>query len=232
MNKKVIICLFFTICFSLVLIACSNNSNVNKKEYVEKYSHWQDVAVSNIAIFKVPTTLEMQTKEYRDIARLNNPYYPEPPINKVIFQQKGLLEAAKNRKNINEHYVRVIFEVKDIGADSGLRIGKSLKFTKEEKDAFKDMYIQGITANSTSNFKFFDFSDVEIRKSSFGEYLLIANKRQLNDNPVVQVFVHMIFDKDKMYVLTTEYRIEEFNIWCQNDNDIRKVIDTVKIFDK
>jgi len=197
-----------------------------------QYNGWQCVNVDNIASFDIPTTMEIQSEHYREairsVSKNDEVQVKTPKFGSIICQQKGLNLVGTPYCN-NTQYSRIMFNT-FFGKNIGLTLGEKLNLTTTELEELKKAFLTAIKTCEKYGNKIFDVSSLEIINRDFGECLLLKYKRQLNNKPVVQIYDYYMFDKNRLFQLTISYRISEFNVWCDPPNDIRNVINTLRVY--
>ena len=186
-------------------------------------TNWTRVTVNDLASFKIPPTMEVQSKEYRNIVRA-----PELVYGRLICQQAGLNQSTLNYQPA-KYYARAIFTTTFIGEDSGMVLGQPLQFTKQDLDDFTSEFIRTQRNLLPPNYRILEVSNAKIIRVPIGECIYVTYKRQLDNNPIVIGHHYFFYHKDKAYNLNVGYRVQESSRWCSPDNDLRKIVETLYI---
>ena len=214
---KRILMLFIASC---LLILQMGYSSANAAYNI--FSNGTTVTLDDGASIQIPNTLEIQSEDYRAFVRRHGVPAPILGGNKVICQSRGLNADMLSRQR-HPYYVRVIINYSS--SEMGDNYKNGLDYTAADLKELTDAYSQAMNLDRTGN-RYFDFETAYIERIADGECIILKYKRQLNNNPVVQCIMYLMPYNDKLYTLTVGYRINEFNLWCKQYNDVRDVIYT------
>ena len=183
---------FFTRFLFVLLLLLNITTSANES--------WTRIPVDDIASFKIPQTIEIQSPEYRSYLRQLNLPFLEPGYGKIICQQPGLNDACINGPTPH-YFARVIFDTIHSDEDTGCILGTPIPFNQSDIKEFRDMLVEGMLQSAPRNQKYWDFSEGSIERYPTGECIHISYKRQLDTNPVVQGHFYYFFHKNMMYSL-------------------------------
>ena len=229
---------FLIVCLMLFCVGCSKTKTVKAKTF----DGWTTVKMNNEVEFQIPPTMEIQKSSYTTIGKKAEPglhaLLTIPDSNRIVAQQLGL--NAVN-KGAFKHYVRAIMEIMDSPEDLP-SFGDTLKFTnKELEDMTND--IRQAFYNTSEQFKVADSkhrsyllvgitSPCKVVKVNGVDVLFCSYDTQLADNPFVNNYIYMFFNKKKVYKLSIFIRSTEHNLWTAEGRNVLDVVQTVQPIDK
>ena len=164
--------------------------------------------------------MEVRNDKYRSITG-----HPRPASNDIIIQQQGLNDMTPEGRG---HYARILF--KTHSDDSKVSLYDKLVLTKSELDELnKEAYKSTIQLLSKQNIKVLSWDPMQIKTINGIDCMYYHYTRQMNNNPVVNVHMFTFCNNKYSHHLTISYRESEKGYWTAQGNDIRNVVNTVKI---
>lgn len=165
-----------------------------------------------------PDFLELQSEDYRDIAKEISPNLVALVFrlgkSDFTLQQVGLNELKPSAFN---EYRRVIFRTEYLNSgEEVFRTNEKYTLSQEELAEFKNELIDQLRQEyaklqsmGLGNNKIIDSGSVEIMEINGMFPLVHTYKRQLNDNPLVLVKSYMFWDYNRIHSLSFSYRITD-----------------------
>jgi hypothetical protein len=202
--------------------ANNNTSSTTKNIAVAPatYSGWNTVNIGEVASLQYPPTMEVQSDKYRSITK-----HPRPAPNDIFIQQQGLNDMTPEGRS---RYARILF--KTHSDDSKVSLHDKLVVTKTELDEFnKEAYNATTQQLSKLNIKILSWDPIQIKTINGIDCMYYHYTRQMNNNPVVNVYNYTFCNNRYTHVLTISYRESEKAYWTAPGNDIRNVVNTLKI---
>jgi hypothetical protein len=174
-----------------------------------EFDNYRILGVGSISI---PNNLELQSGNYKKFSDgISEKLGYEVSDNRIIFQQKGLNDLAKQGF---ASYVRVIIET-EIG-NFGDYDKLSTKFTatpqeiSEISKEFKSQAQQGFAGTGLKLRTWYGTSVVTLNGRTA---LKVSYLRQLNDQPYVLVNMYRFQNNDRLHTLTLSYRQSDEATW-------------------
>lgn len=214
------VCLSSLIILSYVISIASDN-------------RWTYVGIDSICSFKIPPTMEVQSKEYNDLSSfMYKKMHPDKALifpnseKKIICQQNGLNSLNEKSRKL---YVRVIFE-EEKSNDTLQSLYDKMLFSEDELNDISNT-IQNEIINRSNSINFKLTSKVLSRVTSINgmNCLCTSYKRIIENNPEVIVHIYTFFNKNVIDRFTVSYRVTESHLW---KNDLERVISSLKIIEK
>ena len=201
----------------------ANTSSTTKNIAVAPatYSGWNTVNIGEVASLQYPPTMEVQSDKYRSITK-----HPRPAPNDIFIQQQGLNDMTPEGRS---RYARILFKTH---SDNDLKVSlyDKLVVTKTELDEFnKEAYNATTQQLSKLNIKILSWDPIQIKTINGIDCMYYHYTRQMNNNPVVNVHNYTFCNNRYTHVLTISYRESEKAYWTAPGNDIRNVVNTLKI---
>lgn len=201
----------------------NNTSSTTKNIAVAPvtYSGWKTVNIGEVASLQYPPTMEVQSDKYRSITK-----HPRPASNDIFLQQQGLNDMTPEGRS---RYARILFKTHSDN-ESKVSLYDKLVVTKTELDEFnKEAYNATTQQLSKLNIKILSWDPIQIKTINGIDCMYYHYTRQMNNNPVVNVYNYTFCNKRYTHVLTISYRESEKAYWTASGNDIRNVVNTLKI---
>ena len=184
------------------------------------YPGWNTITIGEVASLQYPPTMEIQNDKYRSITGS-----PRPVPNNIFIQQQGLNDMTPEGRS---RYARVIFKTRS--DDSRVSLHDKLVLTRSELEELNketyDFIIQGL---SKQNMRILKWDPIQIKTINGIDCMYYHYTRQLNNNPVVSVHMFTFCNNKYSHHLTISYRESEKAYWTAQGNDIRNVVNTLKI---
>lgn len=213
----------------VLLGACAPTSPAGQGEQ-EIEAGWIRIAIKDVgSIDYPPDFLELQSQEYRDVAK---EYYQILELGKSDFtlQQVGLNELLPSAF---KEYRRVIFMTEYLNpGEEVFRANERYTMSQEELAELENQLIDGliqgfeILKTMGSETKLVESVSLEIKEVNGMFPLVHTYKRQLNDNPVVLVETYMFQNYDKIHYLSFSYRVMD-EAECRHIYD--KILDSFRL---
>ncbi len=200
----------------------NNTSSMTKNIAVAPatYSGWNTVNIGEMASLQYPPTMEVQSDKYRSITR-----HPSPAPNDIFIQQHGLNDMTPEGRS---RYARILFKTRSDGLKASLY--DKMVFTNTDLDELnKEAYKTTSQQLSKLNIKILSWNPIQIKTINGIDCMYYHYTRQLNNNPVVNVYSYTFCNNRYTHVLTISYRESEKAYWTAHGNDIRDVVNTLKI---
>lgn len=202
-----------------------------KLEAATRYQDWKTIFVNNISYFQIPSTMEVQSKEYQEKAlqysRMNNNKFDKKSLvtdeNSVFCQQKGLNNISKDSIGL---YARVMFK-NIISEDDVYSLNDNIpnEFIQElSSEVEKNIYREAAQSNMKIAIKGRLHSKPININNMNG--ILVSYTRSLNDGPDAFVRIYFFFNKRIIHQMIVSYRIAHEKLWKK---DLDKVINTLYI---
>jgi len=185
------------------------------------YSGWNTVNIGEVASLQYPPIMEVQSDKYRSITK-----HPGPAPNDIFIQQQGLNDMTPEGRS---RYARILFKTH---SDNDLKVSlyDKLVVTKTELDEFnKEAYNATTQQLSKLNIKILSWDPIQIKTINGIDCMYYHYTRQMNNNPVVNVYNYTFCNNRYTHVLTISYRESEKAYWTAPGKDIRNVVNTLKI---
>ena len=197
-------------------------SSANKSTVVApvNYSGWKTINIGEVASLQYPPTMEVQNDKYRSITGA-----PRPASNAIIIQQQGLNDMTPEGRS---RYARVIFKTHN--DNSKVSLYDKLVLTQSELEELnKETYNTLAQGLSKQNIKIIKWDPLQIKTINGIDCMYYHYTRQMNNNPVVIVHMFTFSNNQYSHNLTISYRESEKSYWTAPGNDIRNVVNTLKI---
>lgn len=160
-----------------------------------------------------PDFLELQSSDYREFVEELVPVY-EIPSSDFILQPVGLNELALPAF---EEYRRVICETSYLNpGEEVFRANERYTMSQQELVEMRDELISDLSQEfdrlssmGAGNIRIIDPGTFEIIEVNGMFPLVHTYKRQLDDNPAVQVKAYVFMNYDKVHYLTFSYRVQD-----------------------
>ncbi len=184
------------------------------------FPRWIRIGIGDIASLQYPPTLEIQNDSYRSISGATSPGH-----NNIILQQYGLNQLTPDGRS---RYARALFKTKN--SDFGISLYDNLSFTQSELDEINDTIYKGTVQESAAiNNKILAWNPVQVININGVDCLYYNYKRQMSNNPIVNVHVFTFFNNQYTHTLIISYRESEKSYWNAPGYDIRNIIQTLNI---
>lgn len=181
---------------------------------------WIRIGVGDVASLQYPPTMEIQNDSYRSISGA-----PSPGYNSIILQQYGLNQMTPDGVS---RYARVLFTTKN--SDFGISLYDNLSFSQAELNEINDStYNATVQDLAKINGRLLAWDPVQVININGVDCLYQNYKRQMSNNPIVNVHSFTFFNNRYFHTLTISYRDSEKSYWNAPGYDIRNVIQTVEI---
>ena len=204
--------LTFLIVWLLLLGACATPSTTVPTLPIEE--GWVRLRIQDVGSIDYPTDfLELQSKDYRDIARETSQVLG---LGKSDFtlQQGGLNEL---KPSAFEEYRRVILHTFYLNpGEEVFRANEKYTMSQEELAELQNEFIDQLRQEyarlqsmGLGNNKIVDSGSIEIMEVNGMFPLVYTCKRQLGDNPIVLVRTYLFWNYDKEHHLSFSHRVED-----------------------
>ena len=232
------IILFATLLFSL--FGCgTTKSAVSTVQQAKSYDRWITVKMNDEIEFQIPPILEIQEDRYTNIAKKADPngynILHAPGRKRMVAQQKGLNDLSKEALS---HYVRSVIEIFEY-PDDFPKFGEPLNFSQKDVEEFGNAAAQvGREIPMTSGGKTEVLKIVSVTtpakvvRVNGVECIFLAYDSKLGNRPIVKNDVYFFFNRHKIYRLMTMIRSTEYNLWTNGNNDVRNIVQTIKLANK
>jgi len=176
-----------------------------------------EVQIEAFGSITLPPEMEIQSGNYKT---LNDKLKEILGIESesVVFQQKGLNDFNKDGFST---YARIM--IKTITSLPGTY--PDLKKNKLSKKDLKDIEkeLKDEIENSLSPMNIFITKWYPVATEDIDNFTSVKVRydRQLGDNPEVEVEQYMIFNNDRIHIMTFSNRIEDRNEWTSVFNDVK-----------
>lgn len=217
---------------TFILIASSLFYN-NPIYAATTYKGWQTINVPNICTFQIPPTMEIQAGSYKAImdsfSRNIDVIIPE-----IVVQQRGLNKMEKKAQGL---YARLILNTYTNESNpEPLLLGDKLKFSKDDlveiDKTLKDGYVEEFSSykqKTGQTMRLVKWKGIKIVNINNTECLLSTYTRQIENNPVVIVYMYEFFNNDISHMVTVSYREKDISIWKPDlDQKIIKTFNFIK----
>jgi len=175
---------------------------------------WTRLRIAGVGSIDYPSGfLELQSGEYRQLAEIFGVVY-EVPTSDFTLQQAGLNELEPSAF---EEYRRVIFKSVNLSRGEEVpRANEKYTMSQEELAEMRDELTSGLShefdrlsSMGAGNTMIIGPVTLEIIEMHGMFPLVHSYRRQLDDNPVVQVVTYMFMDYDKIHYLTFSCRVRD-----------------------
>lgn len=200
-----------------------NTKSNSIKKLPEKWALFEIKDIGNIAI---PPSMEIRDDNsyislVSDIIRDNYSvkYNIEMKGAELTFQPKG---TNANEKQALSKYARILINYTNGEPGEFFKWNEDFILTESEKQELNDFfYNEAVTPMKALNMKIIKWNPIEYSKINGISYMKQSFKRQMADNPVVNVEKYIFFNYDESVAITLSYRLSEGEIWA---DDLKKVI--------
>lgn len=152
-----------------------------------------------------PVFLELQSGSYKKGVELFRGIY-EIPSPSFVLQQTGLNEM---QSSAFQEYRRVLFQTEYLSPqDRVYKVNEKYHLSARELAEIKSFWISQIGIEFGIG-NIVEVGHIEIVELNGMHPILFTYKRQLGDNPVVQVKHYYFFNYDKIHTLTISYRVQD-----------------------
>lgn len=200
----------------------NNTSSTNKNAAVApvNYSGWKTISIGEVASLQYPPTMEVQNDKYRSITGS-----PTPGNNDIHLQQYGLNDMTPEGRS---RYARVLFNTKN--SDVRVSLYEKLKLTRTELDELNTTFYDSLKPEMKMlSGKILTKEPTQVKTINGIDCLYNTYTRQLKNNPVVIVHSYHFFNNQYIHQIKISYRESEKTYWTAQGNDIRNVVNTLKI---
>lgn len=173
---------------------------------------FDDYLLSDVGTISIPNTMELQGGSYKTQhdeweKKVAEKFKYEISGNKIVFQQKGLNDLEKKSFTT---YARIMIDT-EIGKPgdyqkANIKIAPTSDELKELAIEIKKQMIEGFKGTGLKLIEWYGVSFVIINGK---QCLKISYRRQLNDNPEVNVDLYRFQNNDRMHTLTISYRASD-----------------------
>ncbi|MBE6441549.1 MAG: hypothetical protein E7022_04340 [Desulfovibrio desulfuricans] len=219
--------LAISIAFIIILLYSGNNYTIASED------RWRYVGIDSTCSFKIPSTIEIQSKMYNDVSiALYKKIHPNKSLflpnseKKIICQQNGLNDLNEKARKL---YVRIIFE--EIQSDDILpSLHEKLVLTNNEINELVDALNSEILMQAKKiNMRLTSSITSSIANINGMDCIYVTYKRTIENNPEVIVRIYTFFNRYVIDRFTVSYRATESHLW---ENDLETVINSLKITER
>jgi len=185
---------------------------------------WNSVYIKDVGSFDLPPTLEIQGGDFRTLMIEGNRRLGVD-ASQVTAQPKGLNDFAQQGL---QKYARVILRT----SQSTPGDFEKLDFKPSSYSASEISEINTLYKNNMKNqlskiqMKLLYWHPLKIEIINGMTCLHTSYRRQLKDQPIVQVDTYIFHNYDRMHMLTLSYRISESSHW---KSDFSKILASFRI---
>lgn len=178
---------------------------------------WKRVKIENVGTIDLPPEMEIQGQEFIERAepsmeKLQEYWDIEFSKPTLIFQPNGV---NSNNPDALKKYSRVMYETFKGTPSEYQRLTETLAISNTDLiDLDKEIHNQIINEFSRTALRIIEWYPVKTTVVNGMPAILISYKRQLKNEPYVNVKMYRFQDYDKMHSLTLSYRIEEKDLWA------------------
>jgi len=175
---------------------------------------WIRLTIADVGSIDYPSDfLELQSGDYREFAEDVAPTF-EIPSSDFILQPVGLNELDLPAF---EEYRRVVCDTYYLNrGEEVFRANERYTMSQQELAEMRDELISQasqefdeLSSMGAGNIRIIDPGTVEMMELNGMFPLVHTYKRQLDDNPVVQVKLYMFMNYDKIHYLAFSYRVQD-----------------------
>lgn len=177
---------------------------------------WKRVKIDNVGTIDLPPEMEIQGTAYKQKSepfkeKLQEFWDIEFSNPTLIFQPKGI--NANDIKSLGK-YARVMYESIDGNPGDYQRLTEIIPASDNELiELDKELHNQMTIELSKTTLRLIEWYPLKITTVNGMPALLISYKRQLKNEPYVDVKIYRFQDYDKLHSLTLSYRINEKDMW-------------------
>ena len=184
------------------------------------YPGWNTITIGDVASLQYPPTMEVQNDKYRSILGTKAPGH-----NEVIIQQYGLNDMTPEGRS---RYARVLFKTKN--SDIKVPLNEKLTFSKSDLDELSTVFYDSLKPEmNLISGRILTKEPTQIKTINGIDCLYNSYTRQIKNKPVVIVHSYHYFNNQYIHQIMISYRESEKSYWNAPDNDIRNVVNTLKI---
>ncbi len=227
MNRNIykISVFLFSIVLSLITTICFADA--------VRFNGWTTLMIPGEVEFQIPPTMEAQSESYKALMKLYSPNvykssYPGGSV-KLMAQQKGLSDGIYGAKN---HFVRATVQVVTDDSEPLMpEFGQPLGLTSEDLNILEQEFLQGIynALNSNPTMRFLGITQhAEIKYVDGKETVHFAYNSQNEGYPPVYNDLYILFNRNKIYRVSTMIRSIEYDYWTQSGADVRDIVRTLQ----
>lgn len=185
---------------------------------------WNRIYIKDVGSFDLPPTLEIQDGNFRTLMIEGNKKLGLD-ASQVTAQPKGLNDFAQQGL---QKYARVILRTSQSSPGDFEKLNfKPSSYSASEITEISTMYKNTMTNQlGRMQMKLLYWHPLKIEIINGMTCLHTSYRRQLKDQPIVQVDTYIFHNYDRMHMLTLSYRVSESSQW---KSDFSKILASFRI---
>ncbi len=183
--------------------------------------NWDKIDLGNWGEIKMPSTLEVQSGNYKKIIDYQKRHF-SVDAERIVFQQKGVNDG----KNLDT-YARIIIRT-DFASET-LPDLNTIEITSGDLTDLNEMYksqVYEVANNPTYPAKIIKWNGVKIVSLNGNKSINYSYVRQMNGKPQTYSEFYVFWNENRQHTLNIEYRIKDSAKW---KSDLEKSVETFKL---
>jgi len=183
--------------------------------------NWDKIDLGNWGEIKMPSTLEVQSGNYKNIIDYQKRHF-SVDAERIVFQQKGVNDG----KNLDT-YARIIIRT-DFASET-LPDLNTIEITSGDLTDLNEMYksqVYEVANNPTYPAKIIRWNGVKIVSLNGNKSINYSYVRQMNGKPQTYSEFYVFWNENRQHTLNIEYRIKDSEKW---KSDLEKSVETFKL---
>lgn len=174
------------------------------------YSQYTTYNLEGVGSISVSDEMELQTGDYRTIAKTNYDAFSKKIgysvdfNDRIVFQHKGV----NSYQNLEDSYVRIIIET-EYGSFNPLTSVKPTISVQEMQELNTFFKTQLEESFSGTPLKLLQFYGVSVEKINHQVALKMSYLRKLGDNPPAKVSMYQFENKNRVHIVTISCRVTD-----------------------